>query len=135
MPQDYWKSIGITPAYMVQWRAYEFRNFYRSLTNIWTNSIKPLAPVAQGWTPSGESPLRAAEMTAYFNALRATNNLATADDHGGISFWRADLHPPEAWEAIRTNQIGLTEIPPPGELKIELRPTSSNNPSHQIESR
>ncbi|TAL00744.1 MAG: hypothetical protein EPO07_09285 [Verrucomicrobia bacterium] len=135
MPQDYWKSIGVSPAYMVQWRALEFRSFYSSLTNIWTNAIKPIAPIAQGWTPPGERALSAGEVTAYFNALKSTNHFATAGDHGGVSFWRADLHSRQVWEAMRANPLPPLESPPRDELKIELRSASSNNPSHQIESR
>ncbi len=100
MPQDYWKSIGVTPEYMAAWRAQEWRDWQNSLTGTDTNAIKPLAPIAQGWSPSAIEITTGAEIAAYANALKNEVNPVTPGGYHGISFWRADLHTNDMWPAM-----------------------------------
>ncbi|MBI3853998.1 MAG: fibronectin type III domain-containing protein [Verrucomicrobia bacterium] len=113
MPQAYWKSIGVSPAYMVRWMDIEWRNWQNSLTGQWTNAIKPLAPVGQGWSPSAREITTGAEITAFVNALKNDTNPPTAGGYKGASYWRADLHNADMWTAIATNSIGDPNTNPP----------------------
>lgn len=106
MPQAYWKSIGVTPAYLVQWMDTEWHAWQNSLAGRWTNAIKPLAPVGQGWSPSVAQPVTAAEITAFVNALKNDVHPANRGGYHGVNYWRAELHTPEQWDALRTNAIG-----------------------------
>ncbi len=59
----------------------------------------------QGWS-SGSGTVDAAQVTEFFNALKNQANPATTGGYKGANFWRAELHPPDVWDAIRTNSIG-----------------------------
>ena len=102
MPQDYWFSIGVTPTQMVTDMDTEWRNWQNGLTGQWTNSIKPIAPIAQADTATQT----AGEITEFVNALKNTKTPATSGGYQSVSYWRADLHEPFMWNEIGTNNIG-----------------------------
>ena len=106
MPQDYWKSIGVSPSYMVSWMDNEWRTWQNSLTGIYTNAIKPLAPLAQGWSPATNEVTTGAEITEFVGALKNDAAPVTVGGYRGMSFWRADLHNPDMWNAIGAAAIG-----------------------------
>ena len=113
MPQDYWKSIGVSAPAMLAWMDTEWLKWQNSLTGIWTNAIKPIAPLAQGWSPSSSEILTGAEIADFYTAIRNDAEPVTSGGYKGISFWRADLHTPDMWDAIRTNSlVDTTTIPP-----------------------
>jgi len=105
MPQDYWIEIGVTPTYMVSWMTTQYKNWQNSLSGQWVNSIKPIVGAGQGWS-STSGTVDAAQVTEFFNALKNQANPAAAGGYRGANFWRAELHPPDVWDAIRTNNIG-----------------------------
>jgi hypothetical protein len=100
MPQCYWVELGVTPTYMVTWMDDEWRNWQNSLTGTWRDSIKPLAPIAQGWNTTG------AQITQFVNALKSDANPVTVGGYRGVSYWRAALHTTDIWNAIGANSIG-----------------------------
>jgi hypothetical protein len=110
MPQDYWNDIGSyvssSPTIMVQKMTTEYRNWQNSLTGIWTNSIKPIVPVGQGWSDGTNYTTTAAQITEFYNALKTDPNPATSGGYKGVNWWRAELHPSDVLAAIRTNSIG-----------------------------
>lgn len=119
MPQDYWTAFGKTPTATVNWMDTEWRAFQNSLTGIYTNAIKPLAPVGQA-----DSTQTAAEITEFFNYLKSDPNCVTAGGYRGANFWRADLHSAAMWEAIRTNTIGSPVPSPPVIANISVASTT-----------
>ncbi len=87
MPQDYWKEIGVTPEYMVEWMEEQWDKWH----TIWEgggygDSIKPIIPLGQGWDVSGS------EITIFCNLIY---------DHGygGVSLWRYETMTEENWKA------------------------------------
>src|SRR3954470_13188640 len=100
MPQDYWTSIGVAPDYMVSWMDQEWRAWQNGLTGTWTNAIKPIAPIAQGWSPSTNEVTTGAQVTAFADALKNDPSPVTRGGYRGISFWRADLHTNDVLAAI-----------------------------------
>jgi hypothetical protein len=110
MPQAYWKSIyGNDPngvATMVSRMDTEYRNWQNSLTGIWTNAIKPIAPIGQTYDPSPTEITSAAEVDEFFDRLRTNQNPASVTGYQGASFWRTDTKTAEIWTAIRTNTLG-----------------------------
>jgi Purple acid Phosphatase, N-terminal domain/Fibronectin type III domain len=106
MPQDYFTSFGITPSQCVTDMNNEWNNWQNSLSGGNVNAIKPIAPICQGWNVSSSQTTTGAEITQFFNALKNNPNPATAGGYKGISFWRADLHTADMWNAIGTNTIG-----------------------------
>ncbi|MBI5383222.1 MAG: fibronectin type III domain-containing protein [Verrucomicrobia bacterium] len=105
MPQDYWIEIGVSPSACARRMNSDWTTWQNGLTGIWTNAIKPLVPVGQGWT-SADGAITAAQITEFFTALKTNASPATRGGFKGANFWRAELHPPEVWDAIRTNSIG-----------------------------
>jgi hypothetical protein len=112
MPQDYWTSIGVTPEYMANWMDQEWRAWQNGLTGIWTNAIKPLAPIAQGWSPSMTEITTGTQVTTFADALKNDPSPVTVGGYRGISFWRADLHTNDVLAAM-----AAIDMTPP------LRPT------------
>ena len=113
LPQAYWKSIGVSPTYMVRWMDTEWHKWHGSLTGQWTNAIKPLAPVGQGWSPSAKEITTGAEINAFAGALKTDTNPAPMGGYQGLSFWRADLHSTDMWRAIAAKSIGKPNTNPP----------------------
>ncbi len=105
MPQDYWIEFGDTATDSVNTMNSQWRTWQNSLTGIWANAIKPFAPTGQGWS-SASGTINAAQITEFFNALKTVANPVTAGGYKGANFWRAELHPMQVWDAIRTNNIG-----------------------------
>ena len=115
MPQDYWYSIGVTPATMVDDMDREWRNWQASLTGQWTNSIKPIAPIAQADTTA----IPGSDITAFFNALNSDTAPATTGGYRGISFWRADLHTTSQWSAIKAGVLNPVQPPPDNSIIVD----------------
>ncbi len=105
MPQAYWKSIGVSPKRMVEWMENEWHAFNNSLSGDWKQAIKPLAPIAQAWSPTADRILRGAEILQFANELKAVKNPASPTGYKGISYWRCDLHSKGMWKAIRRVNI------------------------------
>ncbi len=101
MPQAYWKSIGVSPKRMVAWMEAEWHDWYKTLQGNWTNAIKPLAPIAQAWSPTSDRVLHGAEIVQFANELKAVKNPASPTGYKSISYWRCDLHTHGMWKAIR----------------------------------
>ena len=111
MPQDYWIEIGTTPSAMVSTMTAEWKNWQSSLSGKWINSIKPIAAAGQGWT-SANGTINAAQITQFFSALKTQAGPATTGGYKGVNFWRAELHPTDVWDAIRTNSIVVSSNAP-----------------------
>ncbi|HWI56883.1 MAG TPA: fibronectin type III domain-containing protein, partial [Bacillota bacterium] len=105
MPQDYFIEIGVSPSYLVTWMDNEWKTWQNSLRGIWTNAIKPLVPAAQGWS-STSGTITAEQTTQFVTALKNDASPATKGGYKGVNYWVCELHPPSAWEGIRTNDIG-----------------------------
>ena len=106
MPQCYWKSFGITASNMVSVLNSEWSSWQNSLTGSSVNAIKPIAPVAQGWSVAVTNPTTGTEIADFINRLKSTSTPATSGGYKGVSFWRADLHSPDMWDRIRSSSIG-----------------------------
>lgn len=115
MPQDYWFSIGVSPATMVADMSSQWRNWQNSLTGQWVNSKKPIAPVAQADTAS----IPGSDITAFFNALNNDPNPATPGGYKGITFWRTDLHTTSQWAAISAGTLGGPPPPPENGIVVD----------------
>ncbi|EEF61713.1 fibronectin type III domain-containing protein [Pedosphaera parvula] len=113
MPQDYWKSIGYAPDQMVTTMDTEWRNWQSGLTGNFTNSIKPIAPVGQGWSPSSSETVTSAEITTFVNSLITDTNPVTRGGYRGVSWWRADLHTTDQWTGINGSDIGGSQTNAP----------------------
>jgi hypothetical protein len=103
-PQDYWVEFGDSPSNVVSKMSSQWRTWQSGLTGQWVNSIKPLAPDGQGYNGSGT--VTAAQITEFVNALKTDPNPATAGGYKGVNYWVCEDHPPNVWDAIRTNNIG-----------------------------
>ena len=106
MPQDYWIEIGVTPTYMVSWMNSQWTTWQNGLSGQWRNAIKPIVAAGQGWS-STSGTVTAGQVTEFFNALKTQASPATTGGFKGANFWRAELHPLDVWDAIRTNNIGV----------------------------
>lgn len=102
MPQAYWVELGVTPTACVARVNSEWTSWKNSLTGIWTNALKPFIMTGQGWS-SGSGTVTAAQITEYENALRTIANPVSPGGFKAVDYWRAELHPPDVWAAIRTN--------------------------------
>ncbi|MDQ6630359.1 MAG: hypothetical protein M3Y82_01205 [Verrucomicrobiota bacterium] len=106
MPQDYWVDFARTPTSTVDWMDTNWRNWQNGLTGVWTNSIKPLAPVGQA-DIAGQT---RAEFTEFVNYLKTDPNCVTRTGYRGVSYWRADLHTPEMWIGIAAADMGTVWV-------------------------
>jgi hypothetical protein len=127
MPQAYWTEIyddsPTAVSNMFTRMDVEYRNWQNTLTGIWTNAIKPIAPIAQAWS-SASGTTTGAEIDEFFDRLRTNANPASVTGYKGLSFWRADLKTPDMWSAIRTNTLGDAPGPP----VLTLQPQSRSVP-------
>ncbi len=135
MPQDYWNEIGpyvgSSPAVMAGRMSAEYRDWQKSLSGKWTNAIKPIVPVGQGWSSRHPLPAyqtTAAQITDFFHALNSDASPATKGGYQGISFWVCELHPLEVWDAIRTNTIGNVPANAPVPAACPAGATSESAP-------
>jgi hypothetical protein len=124
MPQAYWRSIydddPNAVSLMFTRMDNEYRNWQNSLTGIYTNAVKPIAPIAQAWSPSAMAVTTGADIDEFFDRLRTNANPASVTGYKGISFWRADLKTAEMWSAINTNVLGDA----PGLPNLTMQPQS-----------
>lgn len=129
MPQAYWKSIyGNDPAgvqRMVTSMNNEFHTWQNSLTGIWTNAIKPIAPIGQTYNPSASEITTAAEVDEFFDRLRTNASPASVTGYKGASFWRTDTKTAGIWTAISTNTLGDG----PGAPNLTMQPQSRTLPA------
>jgi hypothetical protein len=73
--------------------------------NLWAASaVKPIVPVAYGATPVTPD-----ELIEFANALKNDPSPATAGGYGGVSFYDADNHTADIWNAIGTVTIGKSD--------------------------
>ncbi len=102
MPQVYWHYWGKTATQGVDWMDSEWRPFQNGLSGIWTNAIKPLAPIGDSDRPTQD----AASIAEFFSYLRTDPNCVTATGYKGCSFWDAEEHYASTWDAIGAGSIG-----------------------------
>ncbi len=109
MPQIYHFSFDMTPSAAIDWTDTEWRNFHNSLTGVWTNAIKPLAPVGQVYgplAPPDAATIPDKDVTEFVDYLSCDPNTVTMGGYKGVNFWRADLHGAVQWTNIKSSTIG-----------------------------
>jgi len=104
MPQAYWIEFGESPSVTAYRMNTNWVGWQNGLTDIWTNSIKPIVPVGQGWNGSGT--ITASQIAEFVAALNNNPNPATTGGYQGVNWWRAELHPAKILDALRTNSVG-----------------------------
>lgn len=104
MPQAYWIELGDTPSACVTRMNNEWNSWKNGLTGIWTNAAKPFIVSGQGWS-SASGTLTAAQIWEFENALRTNSNPVSPGGFKAVDYWRAELHPAEGWDGIRTNNF------------------------------
>lgn len=105
MPQAYWIELGDTPTACVARINSEWTSWKNGLSGIWTNAIKPFIMTGQGWS-SASGTITAAQITEFENACRTIANPVSPGGFKNVDYWRAELHPLQVWDAIRTNFLG-----------------------------
>lgn len=109
MPQIYHYSFDKTPSEAIDWTDTEWNNFHASLTGVWTNAIKPIAPVAQVYgplAPPQASTIPAKDVTEFCDYLLADVRSPSPGGYKGVNFWRADLHGSTQWANIKSATSG-----------------------------
>lgn len=123
MPQAYWADIGGTnySVTMVTRMNTEWRSWQSSLTGIFTNAIKPIAPIAQGYN-SVNGTVDGVQITNFVNALKTNAPTASLGGYQGASFWSCQHHgaSPNKWPAIGGVGLGNNGIAP----SLNLQPLS-----------
>ena len=104
-PQDYWVEFGQSPSTVVSNMSSQWRSWQDGLSGQWVNSVKPLAPDGQAYS-SSKGIVTAAQITEFVQALKADPNPPTRGGYKGVNYWVCEDHPPDVWNAIRTNNIG-----------------------------
>ena len=102
MPQVYWHYWKKTATEGVDWMDSEWRPFQDGLTGIWTNAIKPLAPVGDSDRPTQDAP----GIAEFYSYLKTDSNCVTVTGYKGCSFWDAEEHYASIWDAIGAGSIG-----------------------------
>ncbi len=102
MPQVYWHYWGKTATAGVAWMDSEWRPFQNGLTGMWTNAIKPLAPIGDSDQPTQDAP----GIAEFYSYLKSDPNCVTATGYKGCSFWDAEEHLAAIWDAIGAGSIG-----------------------------
>jgi hypothetical protein len=102
MPQDYWVDFGLTPAATVQWMDTNWGPWQASLSGIWTNAIKPLAPIGEADNTNQPG----TDITAFVNYLASDPACVTAGGYNGCVFFRPGLQTPVMLSAIAAASIG-----------------------------
>jgi hypothetical protein len=113
-PQAYWLQFGQSPSEVVRQMSKQWRTWHAGLSGPWVHSIKPLVPVAQGY--SGHGVLTGGQISQFVTALKSDPAPACVGGYNGVNYWACEYHTPEVWSAIRTNNIGgeATNEPPVG---------------------
>ena len=109
MPQIYHFSFDMSPSAAIDWTDTEWNNFHASLTGIWTNAIKPLAPVGQVYgplAPPDAATIPDKDVTEFCDYLLADPYCASPTGYKGVNFWRADLHGAVQWTNIANATSG-----------------------------
>ncbi len=113
MPQIYpfnRVNVARSPSGNINWADANWRNWQNSLTGMWTNSIKPLAPVNHVYGPNppnqGVSHIPDQFVGQFVDHLSCDPHTVTAGGYKGASFWRADLHGAAQWAFIKEATIG-----------------------------
>lgn len=83
MPQDYWVDFNKTPTATVQWMDANWGPWQSSLTGMWTNAIKPLAPIGQADNTSQPG----TDITEFANYLATDPGCVTAGGYHGCLFY------------------------------------------------
>jgi len=116
MPQDYWTTIGVSVTNMVRDMDTEWRNWQNGLNGIYTNAIKPIVPIGQGY-----SGVPGSEITAFVNLLKNDASPASRTGYRGVSFWSCQHHSADEWNAIGAATIGINPpaiATPPASLLV-----------------
>lgn len=128
MPQAYWIEFGESPGLTAHKMNTNWVEWQNGLMDIWTNSIKPIVPVGQGWNGSGA--ITASQIDEFVTALNTDPNPATAGGYQGVNWWRAELHPPNILDTLRTNSVG--NIPTNAPIIANVSPASVGDVSATI---
>jgi len=115
MPQAYWIDVGGTAyaASMVSRMNTEWFVWQNSLTGVFTNAIKPIAPIG-GVYNSVNGAVDASQIATFMFALNTITPPATAGGYKGVSYWSAQHHgeSPDKWPALAAAAIGTNSFPP-----------------------
>ncbi|MEO7677635.1 MAG: hypothetical protein ABIV39_12810 [Verrucomicrobiota bacterium] len=113
MPQIYhfgWDNVENSISGGINWTDGQWKTWQSGLTDMWTNSIKPLAPVNHVYGPNppntGVSHIPDGNVGEFVDGLSSDPNTVTAGGYKGASFWRADLHGSAQWTYIKAATIG-----------------------------
>jgi len=101
MPQDYWYTMGLTPAAMIAQMDTEWRHWQNSLTGSDTNAIKPIVPLGE----ADNSAMPSSDITTFCNTLNGDTKCVTVGGYHGVSWWRADLHTAAQWTTIASSTV------------------------------
>jgi len=104
MPQCYWANLTDTVSEMVSDLDSEWSTWQNGLGSQYASSIKPIAPVGQGFAGTGYNP--GTDITTFVNLLVSDADPATAGGYKGVSFWNCQLHEAADWTAIGAATIG-----------------------------
>jgi hypothetical protein len=131
LPQDYWYdqfsgSGGVTPEYMTTLMNSDWIHWQ----GVWagegdSSSIKPLAPIGQGFQGASPSPIPGSQLTRFMWCLKTNSPCATAGGIRGISFWVGDQHTTDDWNAIQSINIGNV-------FRIDSYAGNDNNGNAQV---
>ncbi len=127
MPQAYWKSIKVPPTQMVEWMNEEWHAWHKSLAPEDKKAIKPIAPIAQAWSPDAERTLQPHEIIEFITALNHHPNPASPTGYKGVSYWRTDLQTAGMWRSITKAQIGEINTTP---LELAKKQTLGSKNGH-----
>jgi hypothetical protein len=131
MPQDYWYdqfsgSGGVTPQYMVTLMNSDW-NYWQG---VWQgegdgSSVKPLAPIGQGFQGASPNPIPGSQLTDFMTCLKTNTPCPTTGGIRGISFWVCDQHTSDDWNAIQSINIGNA-------FRVDSYAGNDNNGNAQI---
>ncbi len=107
MPQDYWVDFGKTPTATVQWMDTNWGPWQSALTGMWTNAIKPLAPIGQADNPSQPG----TDITEFANYLATDPGCVTAGGYHGCLFYTPGSQTPVMLAAIAGASFGAGSPP------------------------
>jgi hypothetical protein len=102
MPQDYWVDFGKTPTATVQWMDSNWGPWQNGLSGMWTNAIKPLAPIGEADNTNQPG----TDITEFVNYLSTDPGCVTAGGYNGCVFFRPGLQTPVMLGAIAAASIG-----------------------------
>src|SRR5205823_8144975 len=77
-------------------------SWQNGLTGVYTNAIKPIAPIGQAY-----SAVPGSEISAFVNLLKTDASSASKPGYRGVSFWSCQHHNADEWNAIGAATIGI----------------------------